>query len=123
MTYQQALRKRKIETALAWPAVMSGKLLSSFFRPKSKPRLFIFAPSADIGGANVINADIVRSFSYLEPVVIFSKKPKDNQLLHLFELPGVRLWDLHKKIDFKTRFFPPPEFKLEVKGPCLSNIN
>lgn len=105
MTYKQALRKRKIETALARPVVELGKLLSFFFRPKGKRRLFIFSPSADIGGSIIINVDILRLFADMEPVVIFSKKPKNNQFLHLFNIPGVVLWDLHKQIDNKLYHF------------------
>jgi len=105
LTYKQALFKRKIETAIAWPIVMVGKLLSPFLRPKSQHQLFIFAPSADIGGANMNNADLANAFTHLHPIVIFSKKPKNNQFLHLYETPQVTIWDLHKKIDYKLFHF------------------
>lgn len=105
MTYRQALRKRRIETTLAWPLVWLGKLFSKFFRPDISPGLFIFSPSADIGGANMNNADIAKLFAHLHPIVIFSKRPGNNQFLPLYKSPGVTLWDLSQKIDYKWVHF------------------
>lgn len=105
MTYRQALRKRKIETAFARPLVLTGKLLSKLFRPKGNHLLFIFSPSGDIGGANLNNADIAKLFPKRSPIVIFSKRPKNNLFRHFYESPDVSVWDLHKKIDFKWYHF------------------
>lgn len=105
MTYSEALFKRRGETMMAWPLVMLGKLLSPFFRPKTKHRLFLFAPSADIGGANLNNADIAKTLIDYNPIVIFSKTPKNNQFLSLFKQTGVELWDLHLLIDNKIFHF------------------
>lgn len=105
MTYKEALLKRKIETTLASPFVLAGKLLSRFFRPGGKHQLFLFAPSADIGGANLNNADLAKIFLEYKPIVIFSKRPHNNQFLSLYQHPGIALWDLHSKIDNKVYHF------------------
>lgn len=84
---------------------MLGKLFSKIFRPKGHHRLFIFSPSADIGGANLNNADIAKLFPELKPIVIFSKRPKNNLFRHYYDDPHVTVWDLHKKIDFKWYHF------------------
>lgn len=105
MTYQEALRKRKLETALARPLVLLGKLLSKWFRPNGTHQIFIFSPSGDIGGANLNNADIAKLFPHLHPIVIFSKQPKNNLFLHFYDDPNVVKWDLHKQIDTKWYHF------------------
>lgn len=105
MTYRQALWKRSIETALARPLVWLGKCFSRWLKPKVHTRLFIFCPWADIGGANLINVDIIRCLRHLHPVVIFSKQPRNNEFLHLFQMEGVTLWDLHARIDHKWMHF------------------
>lgn len=105
MTFRQAQWKRRIETMLARPIVALGWLLSPLFRPASKHDLFIFCPSGDIGGSIMNNADIARLFVDMKPVVIFSKKPKNNQFRYMFDTPGVRTWDLHKRIDNKAYHF------------------
>lgn len=105
MTYKEALEKRKIETALTRPFVILGILFSRILVPKGRHRLFIFSPSADIGGSIMNNADLARIFVDMNPVVIFSKYPKNNQFRHLFNTPGVQVWDLHKWIDNKAYHF------------------
>lgn len=103
MTYQEALKKRKIETLLVMPIVLLGKLFSGLFHPKGKHKLFILAPSADIGGANMNNADLAKLFEEKNPIVIFSKIPKNNQFRGMYE--GVKVWDLHRLIDHKIAHF------------------
>ena len=76
MTYEQSIWKRKIEALLAWPFVMLGKILAPLFPLKSKHGIFIFCPSADIGGANKVNADLCSIFADKSPLVIFPKSQK-----------------------------------------------
>ncbi|MDP4283477.1 MAG: glycosyltransferase family 4 protein [Bacteroidota bacterium] len=105
MTYRQAILKRKAEAVFAYPFVLLGKLLSLFFPLKTKHEIFIFCPSADIGGANKVNADLCKCFANKSPLVIFSKKPKNNEFLTLFQIEGVRIIDLHYFIDNKLYHF------------------
>jgi glycosyltransferase involved in cell wall biosynthesis len=105
MTYRQAILKRRAEAVLAYPFELLGKLLSPFFSLKTKHRIFIFCPSADIGGANKVNADLCSCLADQSPLVIFSKKPKNNEFLPLFQIEGVRIIDLHRLIDNKLYHF------------------
>lgn len=105
MRYRQAIIKRKIEACMAWPFIFAGRLLSPLFPLKTKHQLVIFCPSADIGGANKVNADLCRVFAHKNPLVIFSKKPRNNEFFHLFQIPGVRIIDLHKQVDQKAWHF------------------
>lgn len=105
MTYTQSILKRKLEAILAWPFVFLGKIMAPLFPLRKKHDMFIFCPSADIGGANKVNADLCSIFADKSPLVIFSKKPKNNEFLSKFQIDGVRIIDLHKKVDNKLYHF------------------
>ena len=81
--------------------------------------MFIFCPSADIGGANKVNADLCAAFADKSPLVIFSKKPKNNEFLSKFQIDSVRIIDLHKKVDNKLFHF----VNLFYRGVISSWIN
>lgn len=105
MTYRQAILKKNIELILMWPFVAAGKLAGMIFPLKTKHTIFLFFPSSDIGGSVKVNADITECIKDQKPLIIFSKKPKNNQFRYLFEIPGVRIIDLHRYIDNKLFHF------------------
>ena len=105
MTYRTAIVKRNIEAVLMYPFVLLGKIMSPFFPLKTEHRIFIFCPSADIGGSIQVNIDLCSCFANQSPLVIFSKKPKNNEFLSLFNIKGVSTIDLHQHIDNKLYHF------------------
>ena len=105
MTYRVAVLKRKIEEIIMYPFVLLGKLTGNLFPLKPKRNIFLFFPSADIGGSIKVNADITECIKDQRLVIIFSKKPKNNQFRNLFEIEGVKIIDLHKYIDNKFYHF------------------
>lgn len=105
MTYRQAILKRRAESILIFPIIFLGKIGYHFFSKKGFYDLVMFCPSADIGGANRVNADICKCFPEKKILVIFSKKPANNGFLILFKQPNVTIIDLHKKIDVKWFHF------------------
>jgi len=105
MTYRAAVIKRNFELALMFPFVFLGKLAGRLFPLKTKHRIFLFFPSADIGGSVKVNIDITECIRDQHPLIIFSKKPNNNQFKSLFESQGVRIIDLHKYIDNKLYHF------------------
>jgi L-malate glycosyltransferase len=105
MNYRQAVLKFKIEQIGMSPFVLLGKLYGWMFPLKSPGSVFLFFSSADIGGATKVNADIINCITDKKPVIIFSKRPKNNGFKTLFEQDGVRIIDLHKKIDNKLYHF------------------
>jgi len=105
MNYRKAVLKRKIEYLGMWPFVMAGKLYGRLFPLKTPTSIFLFFPSADIGGAIKVNADVADCVQDYHPLIIFSKKPKNNGYINLFDMPGIRQLDLHKKIDNKRYHF------------------
>lgn len=105
MTYRAAILKRNFEAILIYPFVLLGKIMSPFFPLPTHPKIFIFSPSADIGGAIQVNADVCSCFAGKSILVIFSKKPKNNQFLYLFNIEGVQTIDLHRNVDNKLYHF------------------
>jgi len=105
MTYKAAVRKRNIELVIMFPFVVFGKLAGTLFPLKPQRNIFLFFPSSDLGGSIKVNADITECIKDKMPVIIFSKKPKNNQFRGLFEMEGVRIIDLHKYIDNKIYHF------------------
>lgn len=105
MTYQTAILKRNIELVCMYPFVVAGKIAGHLFPLKNKHTIFLFFSSADIGGSIKVNIDITECVKKHNPIIIFSKKPKNNQFLYLFEQQGVRILDLHKYIDNKLYHF------------------
>lgn len=105
MTYKQAKIKLQIEFVCMLPVVLLGKAFGYLFPLETDHNLFLFFPNADIGGAPRVNADITACLQDTKPLIIFSKKPKNNRFRSLFNVTGVRVLDIHKYIDYKPLHF------------------
>lgn len=119
MIYKTAIIKRNIEAVLIYPFVLLGKILSPFFSLKTQHGVFIFSPSADIGGSVKVNYDLCCCLADKVPLVIFSKRPKNNEFLDQFTIEGVRTIDLHRYVDNKWYHF----INLFYRGVVASWIN
>jgi glycosyltransferase involved in cell wall biosynthesis len=87
------------------PFVWAGNLYGKLFPLKTKHNLFFFFPNADIGGSPRVNIDITNCLKDQHPLIIFSKKPKNNQFKEEFNIEGTRIIDLHRLIDNKLYHF------------------
>src|SRR5438876_12402944 len=101
MTYRSAVLKRNIELILMFPFVFLGKIAGKLFPLETKHHIFLFFPSGDIGGSVKVNIDISECIKDQKPLIILSKKPKNNQFRSMFEGQGARIIDLHNYIDNK----------------------
>ena len=119
MTYKKAKKKLLLEQIVMSPFVIMGNILGQFFPLKNKYKFFLFFSSADIGGAPMVNAQIADCIKDHPTIIIFSKKPKNNEFRHLFNIEGVRIFDLHKYIDNKAFHF----INFIVRGILASWIN
>ncbi len=119
MTYKQARTKLMIEYILMLPFVLAGKFFGLLFPFKTKHTIFLFFPNADIGGTPQVNADITKCIAAEKPIVIFSKKPANNQFRELYNLPGIRILDLYRRIDNKLYHF----VNFFYRGVLASRIN
>lgn len=105
MTYKQTRLKLAIEYALMFPFVVLGKFFGLLFPLKTSHHLFLFFPNGDIGGSPRVNIDITNCVKDRWPLIIFSKKPKNNQFYKKFAEMGVRIIDLAPYIDNKFLHF------------------
>ncbi|MEO8116453.1 MAG: glycosyltransferase family 4 protein [Bacteroidota bacterium] len=105
MTYRRAKIKLALEQVIVFPLMLAGKIYGKIWPLKIKTNLFLFFPNADIGGAPRVNADITCCVTDAKPLIIFSKKAANNKFLHLYNLDGVQILDLHRLIDKKIFHF------------------
>jgi glycosyltransferase involved in cell wall biosynthesis len=105
MNYKQGRRKLALELIAMAPFVWLGKLYGWLFPLKTPTTHFLFFSSADIGGGPKVNADITACLKDKKPLIIFSKKPKNNGFLPLFRGLGFPILDLHQRIDNKGYHF------------------
>src|SRR5690348_1781228 len=105
MSYRKAKLKLKMELALMFPFVLLGKCYGWLFPLKTRHKVFLFYPNGDIGGSPRVNIDLAECIKEANPLVIFSKKPLNNQFRHLYNIPGVRVIDLQAYIDKKALHF------------------
>lgn len=52
-----------------------------------------------------MNADITACIKDQQPLIIFSKKPGNNEFRRLFDIEGTRVIDLHRYVDNKWYHF------------------
>ena len=105
MNYKQACIKRTIELTVLAPFVLLGKIIGHFIKPNYEASIFLFFPSADIGGSPKVNATILHLLKEKKPLVIFTKKPSNNGFKELFDSANCTIIDLHKLIDNKYYHF------------------
>jgi Glycosyltransferase len=105
VNYKFSLVKKNIELTFMFPFVLAGRIAGEIFRLKNPHKIFIFCPSADIGGSVRVNADIAVCLKDKFPIVIFSKRPKNNQFINLFKEENIRTLDLHRYVDNKVFHF------------------
>jgi glycosyltransferase involved in cell wall biosynthesis len=105
MTYSNARRKLKREQMLMAPFVWLGRIWGKLFPLKNKYGLFLFYPSADIGGSPQVNIDIAQCTRADQPLIIFSKRPRNNGFRDRFNIEGVDIMDLSARIDYKVFHF------------------
>ncbi|MDP4150096.1 MAG: glycosyltransferase family 4 protein [Bacteroidota bacterium] len=105
MRYRRAKIKIRLELVGMFPFVLLGRIYGRLFPLRAPGNLFLFFASADLGGAIKVNADILDCVADRQPVIIFSKRPRNNGFRSLFYRKGVTILDLHKRIDNKLFHF------------------
>ena len=105
MTYTHAKRKLWLEQAMMLPFVLLGRIAGYFFALKTPHQVFLFFSNGDIGGSPQVNIDLLHCLRDKNPLVIFSKKPGNNQFRDKYNLEGVRVLNIYKYIDNKLFHF------------------
>lgn len=94
-----------LEHIIMQPFVLLGRLYAKLNPLSTKHEVFLIFPNADIGGSIQVNLDLAICLIDKNPLIIFSKKPKNNKFLAKYEGLNLSIIDLHKKIDNKVCHF------------------
>jgi glycosyltransferase involved in cell wall biosynthesis len=105
MTYTAAKRKLQLEMIGMFPFVFAGRIVGHIFSLKTTHRVYLFFPNGDIGGSPQVNIDLINCISDKKPLVIFTKKPGNNQFREKYNIAGVKVLDIHKYVDNKYFHF------------------
>jgi L-malate glycosyltransferase len=105
MNYSAAKKKLWLERLAMSPFVLLGRIAGYLFPLKTKHRVFLFFPNGDIGGSPQVNIDLTHCIRDKQPLIIFSKKPGNNQFREKYNIEAVKVLDIHPYIDNKLFHF------------------
>ena len=93
------------ELVIMYPFVLMGKIYATLRPLKTKHKVFLLYPNADIGGSIQVNIDLANCLKDKNPLIIFSKKGKNNQFKYKYDKLNLKIFDIHKMIDNKLFHF------------------
>ena len=94
--------KLTIELILMYPFVLLGNFYAMLRPLKTKHKIFLLYPNADIGGSIQVNLDLAKCLNDKNPLIIFSKKGRDNKFKNKYNNLNLKIVDIHKMIDKKA---------------------
>jgi L-malate glycosyltransferase len=102
-----------------FPFVLMGKLFGYFKPLDAEYDLFFFFPGFAIGGAERVNAEIIKSVRDKKVIIFFTKKSPNSGMRHFFDLPNVTIREIGRFADNKWIYW----FNFIFRGICASYIN
>jgi glycosyltransferase involved in cell wall biosynthesis len=97
--------KLTAELIIMLPFVLLGNLYAILRPLKTKHNVFLLFPNADIGGSIQVNLDLAKCLKDKNPLIIFSKKAKNNKFKEKYNKLNLSIIDIHKIIDNKAYHF------------------
>lgn len=111
--------KRYFEQVIMFPFIFIGKLIGALSPLDHEYDIFFFFPGFTIGGAERVNAEIIRTFEDKKVIVFFTKNSHNNGMKHFFQLPHVTIREINKWTDNKYIYWA----NLIYRGICSYYIN
>jgi glycosyltransferase involved in cell wall biosynthesis len=111
--------KRYIEQIIMFPFILIGRLIAILYPLKCEYDIFFFFPGFSIGGAERVNAEIIKSFDDKKIILFFTKNSPNDGMKHFFELPHVTLKEINHWTDNKWMYWG----NLIYRGICSRFIN
>ena len=111
--------KRYVEQIIMFPFVLLGKLVALIYPLQEEYDVFFFFPGFAIGGAERVNAEIVKSVSDKKVIIFFTKNSPNDGMRHFFELPHVTIREINFWTDKKWMYWG----NLMYRGICSAYIN
>ncbi|GAB3413009.1 glycosyltransferase family 4 protein [Niabella aquatica] len=119
MLYRLFSIKRYLEQVVMFPFVLYGRWLALKKPLAGTYDIFFFFPGYGIGGAERVNAEIVKSFNDKKVIIFFTKISSNEGMKHFFELPHVTIKEISYWTDNKFRYWN----NLIYRGICSAYIN
>lgn len=111
--------KRYLEQILMWPFILIGKCIAIAKPLEEDFDIFFFFPGYAIGGAERVNAEIIKAFNDKKVIIYFTKNSPNNGMKHFFNLPHVTVREINKWADNKYIYWG----NLIYRGVCSQYIN
>ncbi|MBK9481179.1 MAG: glycosyltransferase [Bacteroidetes bacterium] len=111
--------KRYIEQIIMFPFVFLGRLIAMCKPLKCEYDIFFFFPGFTIGGAERVNAEIIKCFEDKKIIIFFTKFSSNDGMKHFFQLPNVTLKEINYWTDNKYIYWG----NLIYRGICSYYIN
>jgi glycosyltransferase involved in cell wall biosynthesis len=111
--------KRWIEQVLMYPFVVYGKYKAPNELLSKNFDLFFFIPTYAMGGAEIVNADIISCFPDKKICIFFTKRSENNKMLAHFKLPNTEFYDISEWTDNKKKYWQ----SFIWRGKCSALIN
>ncbi|HMN32686.1 MAG: glycosyltransferase family 4 protein [Chitinophagaceae bacterium] len=111
--------KRYIEQIIMFPFVVLGKIFANLNPLKEEYDVFLFFPGFAIGGAERVNAEIVKALADKKVIIFFTKNSPNDGMKHFFQLPHVTIKEINKWTDNKWKYWN----NLIYRGICSTYIN
>ena len=87
--------------------------------PSKEFDLIFFIPTYAMGGAEIVNANIISCFPDKKICIFFTKKSENNAMSSHFKLPNADLHDISKWTDNKKKYWQ----SFIWRGKCSKLIN
>lgn len=111
--------KRWVEQALMYPFIVYGKNRLPEKMPSKEFDVIFFIPTYAMGGAEIVNADILSCFPDKKVCIFFTKKSENDAMFSHFKLPNTELHDISKWTDNKKKYWQ----SFIWRGRCSKLIN
>lgn len=102
-----------------FPFIILGKLIARKTPLDKEYDIFFFLPDYAIGGAEKVNAEIIKCFPDKKVIVFFTKKSPNNGTKHLFDALPIKIVEIHNWTDNKFKYWN----NLIYRGIISSYIN
>lgn len=117
--YKLFTLKRYFEQVLMSPFVLVGKLLAYCVPLEEEFDVYFFFPGFAIGGAEGVNAEIIKTVSDKKVIIFFTKNSPNSGMRHFFELPHLTIREINFWTDNKWIYWG----NLIFRGICSTYIN
>jgi glycosyltransferase involved in cell wall biosynthesis len=111
--------KRYVEQIIMFPFILIGKLIALLYPLNSEYDIFFFFPGFSIGGAERVNAEIIKVFSDKKVIIFFTKNSPNQGMKHFFETENVTIREINHWTDNKWIYWG----NLVYRGICSAYIN